>query len=60
MRYGHCGEFDQITSESGIAINDSLISRALDASEIAQLVNLYSQGCCPSALSWMNCNVAAS
>jgi hypothetical protein len=40
----YSGEFDQITSESGIAINDSLISRPLDASEIAQLVNLYSQG----------------
>ena len=40
----YSGEFDQITSESGIAINDSLISRPLDASEIAQLVNLYTQG----------------
>ena len=40
----YSGEFDQLTSESGIAINDSLISRPLDASEIAQLVNLYSQG----------------
>ena len=44
-----CGQriaakFDQLTPESGIAINDSLISRPLDASEIAQLVNLYSQG----------------
>jgi hypothetical protein len=40
----YSGEFNQLTSESGIAINDSLISRPLDASEIAQLVNLYSQG----------------
>jgi hypothetical protein len=40
----YSGEFDQVTPESGIAINDSLISRPLGASEIAQLVNLYSQG----------------
>ena len=40
----YSGEFDQVTAESGIAINDSLISRPLGASEIAQLVNLYSQG----------------
>lgn len=38
------GELDQLTPESGIAINDSLISRPLGASEIAQLVNLFSQG----------------
>lgn len=38
------GELEQITSESGIAINDSLINRPLGASEIAQMVNLYSQG----------------
>ena len=40
----YSGEFDEVTAESGIAINDSLISRPLGASEIAQLVNLYSQG----------------
>jgi hypothetical protein len=40
----YSGEFAQITNESGIAINDSLISRPLGASEIAQLVNLYTQG----------------
>jgi len=38
------GELKQITSESGIAMNDSLINKPLGASEIAQLVNLYSQG----------------
>lgn len=40
----YSGELDQLVPESGIAINDSLISRPLGASEIAQLVNLYSQG----------------
>ncbi len=40
----YSGELGQLTPESGIAINDSLISRPLGASEIAQLVNLYSQG----------------
>jgi hypothetical protein len=38
------GELAQITPESGIAMNDSLINKPLGASEIAQLVNLYSQG----------------
>jgi hypothetical protein len=38
------GELDQITLESGIAMNDSLINKPLGASEIAQLVNLHSQG----------------
>jgi len=38
------GELNQITAESGIAMNDSLINKPLGASEIAQLVNLYSQG----------------
>lgn len=38
------GEIDQLTEESGLAMNDSLISKPLDASDIAQLVNLYSQG----------------
>ncbi|MFZ9341989.1 MAG: DUF4055 domain-containing protein [Candidatus Nanopelagicaceae bacterium] len=38
------GELANITSESGIAMNDSLINKPLGASEIAQLVNLYSQG----------------
>jgi hypothetical protein len=38
------GELDQITRESGLAMNDSLINKPLGASEIAQLVNLYSQG----------------
>lgn len=40
----YSGELEQITPESGIAINDSLINRPLGASEIAQMVNLYSQG----------------
>ncbi len=40
----YAGEQDQITVESGIAINDSLINKPLGASEMAQLVNLYSQG----------------
>lgn len=40
----YSGELDSIQAESGIAINDSLINKPLGASEIAQLVNLYSQG----------------
>lgn len=40
----YSGELKQINIESGIAINDSLINKPLGASEIAQLVNLYSQG----------------
>lgn len=40
----YSGEVDQITPETGIAINDSLINKPLGASEMAQLVNLYSQG----------------
>ena len=40
----YSGELGQIMPESGIAINDSLINKPLGASEIAQLVNLYSQG----------------
>ena len=38
------GEIAQINPESGLAMNDSLISKPMDASEIAQMVNLYSQG----------------
>jgi len=40
----YAGETDQITLESGLAINDSLINKPLGASEMAQLVNLYAQG----------------
>lgn len=40
----YSGEFDSISRESGISINDSLINRPLDPSGIAQLVNLYSTG----------------
>jgi hypothetical protein len=40
----YSGEQSQITRESGLAINDSLINKPLGASEMAQLVNLYSQG----------------
>jgi hypothetical protein len=40
----YAGEQSQITSESGLAMNDSLINKPLGASEMAQLVNLYSQG----------------
>lgn len=36
------GEQAQITAESGLAMNDSLITKPVEASEIAQLVNLYS------------------
>lgn len=35
------GEQSQITRESGLAINDSLINKPLGASEMAQLVNLF-------------------
>lgn len=38
----YSGEQSQITGESGLAINDSLMSKPLEASEMAQLVNLYS------------------
>ena len=37
----YAGEQNQITDESGLAINDALINKPLGASEIAQLVNLY-------------------
>lgn len=37
----YSGEQSSITSESGLAINDSLISKPVEASEIAQMVNLY-------------------
>ena len=37
----YAGEQSQITAESGIAMNDSLINKPLGASEIAQLVNLF-------------------
>ena len=40
----YAGEQASITEESGLAINDSLISKPVEASEIAQLVNLYSNG----------------
>ena len=40
----YSGETSAITSESGLAINDSLMSKPLEASEIAQLVNLHSNG----------------
>ena len=39
----YAGETASITSESGIAINDSLINKPLGASEMAQLVNLYKE-----------------
>jgi hypothetical protein len=38
----YAGEQSSITPESGLAINDSLISKPIEASEMAQLVNLYS------------------
>lgn len=37
----YAGEQSAITQESGLAINDSLMSKPLEASEMAQLVNLY-------------------
>ena len=37
----YAGEQASITAESGIAMNDSLINKPLGASEIAQLVNLF-------------------
>ena len=40
----YAGEQASIKSESGLAINDSLINKPLGASEMAQLVNLYTQG----------------
>lgn len=40
----YAGEQGSITQESGLAINDSLMSKPLEASEMAQLVNLYSNG----------------
>ena len=40
----YAGEQSQVTRESGLAINDSLINKPLGASEIAQLVNLNSEG----------------
>jgi len=40
----YAGEQSSVTSESGLAINDSLISKPVEASEMAQLVNLYTNG----------------
>ena len=37
----YAGEQSSITPESGLAINDSLISKPIEASEMAQLVNLH-------------------
>lgn len=37
----YAGEQSDITAESGIAVNDSLINKPLGASEMAQLVNLF-------------------
>ena len=37
----YAGETGQITPESGISMNDSLINKPMGASEMAQLVNLY-------------------
>ena len=37
----YAGEQSSITAESGLAVNDSLISKPVEASEMAQLVNLY-------------------
>jgi hypothetical protein len=39
----YAGEQGTITKESGLAMNDSLVNKPLGASEIAQLVNLFSQ-----------------
>jgi len=40
----YAGELDTLTPESGAAIGDSLISRPIDPSGIAQMVNLHSAG----------------
>ena len=37
----YAGEQSQVGAETGIAINDSLINKPLEANEMAQLVNLY-------------------
>lgn len=37
----YAGEQSRITQESGLAVNDSLINKPMGASEMAQLVNLY-------------------
>lgn len=39
----YSGEQSQITRESGLSMNDSLINKPLGASEMAQLVNLYKE-----------------
>lgn len=40
----YAGELNNLTTESGIAINDSLINRPIDPSGIAQMINLYNAG----------------
>jgi hypothetical protein len=40
----YAGEQSSITSESGLAVNDSLMSKPLEANEMAQLVNLFTSG----------------
>ena len=37
----YAGEQSQVTEESGLSMNDSLITKPMGASEIAQLVNLF-------------------
>lgn len=40
----YAGEQSSITEESGLAMNDSLITKPIEASEMAQMVNLYTNG----------------
>ena len=40
----YAGELATLTPESGMAISDALINRPIDASGIAQMVNLYGAG----------------
>ena len=40
----YAGEQSAITNESGLAMNDSLMSKPLEASEVAQWVNLWNNG----------------
>lgn len=40
----YAGEIQTLTTESGIAINDSLINRPIDPSGIAQMINLHTSG----------------
>ena len=55
----YAGEQSSITEESGLSINDSLISKPIEASEMAQLVNLHNNGLLSKRTVLESCREAA-